>query len=261
MTEIAQTFNEAKRMAKEAAEREQAEWVAKLKTMRVSVDHDLVRRVALFVARQDIRYYLEGICIERAPQGGAYIVGTDGHTMGVAYDSGATMEGDFDRIIVRLAGAATSVRKRKGQSRPLRLLVDGLSVFVAPGLCSRHTDEEVFVQPGLPFIRGNFPDWHRVVPEFDKLNPGSAATVNASYLARINSAAAIAEKPFSRHRAVRFWSVDSNSVIAVQYERCSDFMALVMPMREDRSDDEARKAMSAFIKPKAKAEEPQGEPA
>ena len=261
MTEIAQTANESKRMAEETAKRAQAEWIAKLKTMRVSVDHDLVRRVALFVARQDIRYYLEGICIERAPQGGAYIVGTDGNTMGVAYDSGATMEGDFDRIIVRLAGTATSVRKRKGQSRPLRLLVDGLSVFVAPDFSSRHTDEEVFVQPGLPFIRGDFPDWRRVVPEFDKLKPGSAATVNSVFLARINNAAAIAENRLFRGRAVRFWSVDPKSVIAVQYERCKDFMALVMPMRDDRSDDEARKAMSAFIKPKAKAEEPQGAPA
>ncbi|HCK4895383.1 TPA: hypothetical protein N0H42_000458 [Pseudomonas aeruginosa] len=42
--------------------------------------------VSLFMAHNDVRYYLNGISIEPASQGGVLLIATNGHHIGVMHD-------------------------------------------------------------------------------------------------------------------------------------------------------------------------------
>jgi hypothetical protein len=220
-----------------------------------------VRRVAPFMATNDIRYYLNGLLIERAPQGGVYVVATDGHTMGISHDPDGMIEG-ADRVIVHVTKPLLTAKPPKygrlgrSLSEPLKnyLLLTGGRLSVATDFGMECTNSEAAVQAGHAVIEGNFPDWRRVLPDFDKLKPGLENTVNATLFEKFVAASHDSGKRVFG-TALRLWQVEQGGVVAVQMPHRPQFLGLVMPMRADDEATDLQKmamfknARSASIKP------------
>lgn len=183
----------------------------------------------VFRARQDIRYYLCGVYVEKAPQGGVYLIGCDGHTMAVIYDSEGSIDGADSAIISIEPGmvAAARVADRKARKTlPYKVTVRGTRAMVAvpdgEGL-------ELFIQPGKCVIEGKFPEWRKVMPDFAKLTQGALAqnAVNAVYMARFAKVS-----PDKRFCGISLWQQEGDlKPVVVQVERLPEAVFIVMPMR------------------------------
>jgi hypothetical protein len=142
--------------------------------IRASVNPAQLQRLMPFKATIDIRYYLNGICIEKAEKGGVYLIASDGHTMCVIHDATGTLEG-AESIIFRVSPGLPTAAKIAGnkihKTLPYRLLVQGQRVKIACDFGSEG-DAELFVQAGRSLIDGKFPNWRKVVPDLKTLKPG-----------------------------------------------------------------------------------------
>lgn len=113
-----------------------------------------MRRVAPFISTEETRYYLNGICLSRGPDGAPCVVATDGHRLAWMPTGAVAMaEGESDPIIPR----------------------DALKVLLAqkaePGTVQFGALRTRFEWPGLrltaKLIDGTYPDFRRVIPKFE----------------------------------------------------------------------------------------------
>lgn len=182
----------------------------------------------VFKAKHDIRYYLCGVYVEKAPQGGVYLIGCDGHTMAVVYDKDGLIEGADSAIIAIDAGMVSAAKRadaKKSRSLSYAVTVRGTRAMVAvpdaEGL-------ELFIQPGKCVIEGTFPKWRTVLPDFDKLKAGALGPngVNAHYMARFSKVTTD-----KRFQGINFWQEKPDSPLVVQVESIPEAVFIVMPMR------------------------------
>ena len=209
---------------------------------------ELVAKVAPFRAQNDIRYYLNGIHVEAASdRPGVYIVACDGRRMMVAYDSSGMIEGDDGHgVIIKAPDAfVRACRAKPGKGVQLDVLITGRRVSVAPGWGGMFGNAEVYVAPGTPFIDGKFADWRRVIPDFDKLKPGTVNCVQARYLADYAKVSPTRDKWGAG--AVRFWQEASDAPIVVEMPAHPELVGILMPMREGLPHDELIKRMLGVI--------------
>jgi hypothetical protein len=184
----------------------------------------------LFKARIDIRYYLCGVYVEKAPQGGVYLVTTDGHTMAVIYDKDGRIEGAESAIVTTAPGlvaAAKQARTKKIKGLDYRVLVHGTRAMVAvpdaDGL-------ELFIQPGKCLIDGKYPKWRSVLPaDLSKLKPGafSGCAVNPTYMARFSKV-----PTDKRYSGISLWQEGETKPVIVQTHGLPEAIFVVMPMRD-----------------------------
>ena len=182
----------------------------------------------LFKAVHDIRYYLCGVYVEKAPQGGVFLVATDGHSMAVVYDKDGNIDGAENAIVTidpGMVSAAKKAAKSEGKSGlQYRVIVRGTRAMVAvPGADGM----ELFIQPGRCLIEAKFPEWRKVMPAFDKLKPGAVADcmVNPSYLARF------AKIGTDRFKGIALWQEAPEKPIVVQALALPEAFFVVMPMK------------------------------
>lgn len=227
-------------------------------SIRASVDPAHMQRLIPFMAVNDIRYYLNGILIEKAEGGGVYLVACDGHTMCVIHDATGTIEG-ADSAIFRvgpgLASAAKTATKKMHKNLKYRLLVKGHRVLIACDF-DAEGDAELFVQAGRSLIEGKFPDWRKVMPEFSKLKRGccGADDMNALYLARLMKVS-----DNKRFQGVSLWQESENKPVVARMQKVPEMIVILMPMRSDHMDVES--AFKGFPLEKAKEQLPELEAA
>lgn len=206
-------------------------------------------RVALFMATGDIRYYLNGIRIEPAPQGGVYIIGCDGHTMAIIHDATGTMTGSTG-VILRVSPGLLQACKAPGRELKslggANVLITGSRVSVAADFGMEFTPLEVFVQAGQPWIEGKYPDYGRVLPAFDKVKPGFSTPVNGRYLARFAQLNADGGK--SQAGGLSFWQEPSSdpysgNVVLVQHDGIPEFIGIVMPLHTSSYELDRNRAL------------------
>lgn len=206
--------------------------------LRAKFDARLITKVAPFVAKGDIRYYLNGIRVEAAgDRPGVYIVGCDGNRLMVAYDANGMIANDDGQGIIIKAPPAflAACLARSGKGRlPLDVLITGNRLSVAPGWGGMFRDTEVYVAPGLPFIEGKFPDWRKIMPDFSKLKPGIGNAVQGRYLADY---AKVVSRDKWGSSAVRFWQETSGSPVVVQIPSYPELVGVLMPMSDDLPAD------------------------
>lgn len=153
-----------------------------------SLNADLFRIVAGFVSKEETRYYLQGVQVERHPVRGAILVATDGHRALVMHDEDAVLSTDFPEYgyIVKLDAATLKACKPNRKDNGTRRLVANSSDTTQP-LTVTLDDSPVAIAPNWR-IDGSFPDWRRIVP-----NPNFTASdtiaLDASYLATFGAAA------------------------------------------------------------------------
>lgn len=200
-----------------------------------------VPRLDLFRAETDIRYYLAGIRIERAPAeagGGLYLVACCGHTMVCIHDITGTMEG-CDSALMRVTKDLVRVCGSK-PTKASKLSVENVvivdkRVSVAADFGAEHTEMESYVMAGNPWIgeteKMRYPDWRRVLPDFKKLKIGMVSPINARYLARFSQ---MRPENGGRHNysEVRAWHESNKSVTTFQHMGIPEAIALIMPVRD-----------------------------
>lgn len=178
-----------------------------------------------FKQKSGIRFYLDSIRIEPHPDGGAVLVSTDGHRMMVIRDAQAICA-EATNITVRYDAA----RFCKGESTIIT--IDASDRLIVSGEVG-----ELYVQPGkASFDMGAFkyPEWRRVMPKFSELKTAVADYYASGYV----EAACRAHPNYKKAGAymagaVRFWQAGKDQSMAVEFDGHPEYLAIIMPMRED----------------------------
>lgn len=189
-----------------------------------SINAKDLARVAPFAAKQDVRYYLNGVCIEPA-DGGSVIVATNGHMMAALFSAGTRVE---RTIIVPVNTAFLNKIRAMG----IEGTIDLENEKAFPIL--RMRGEVRYVHPQT-ILDGKFPDWRRVVGRSEDLAEGIPGSYNVKYLKTAIQATDSALDN-DRYSGIRFFHkkedpLNSPLVIRPQYRDASDLVVLVMPMR------------------------------
>lgn len=231
-----------------------AEYDAKIAEIKASITARFLPMIAPFVAKNDIRYYLCGVNVRRAPEhlGGIYLSASNGHVLSIIHDKDGTLEGPEESIIVKINPDLLKACKAKPiAGLHQKVLVTGYRVTVAPDFDMIGAELEQYVMPGRALVFGNFPDVTRVIPNFAKLKPGMNCVLKAEYLALFDKVAG----KNGRYNGVRFWQENSADAVVVQIDTIPEFLGVVMPMRADPED--GRQAFDKFpCRPAPKTETP-----
>ena len=131
------------------------------KTMKLSAS--FYTAASLVAAKDDVRFYLKGVRIEPAPQGGALIVASDGHRILVAHDS---MAEDVETCILPIVKVPAKC--------------DFINVTLGDQVSFNFGAVTVVASK----IEGTYPDWRKVLPAENKAQQGyDAIVLNAAYIA------------------------------------------------------------------------------
>ncbi|GEM_PF-1349106 len=198
--------------------------------------------IELYAAKNDVRYYLNGVRIEPHPQLGAVIVATNGHRLAAIHDPDGWCEepiivGDIPRSLVAAC-------KAKGNeltfTAPKQLWVSKTSAVVM-GCDDTEPPQDPFNPMALhatriTLIDAKYPDWRRVAPTKRANTPGRFPSMNPKYLAELHEAASILVPNHKKWGgAVRLEAQDEHSSIIARiphFELLERFFALIMPLRD-----------------------------
>ena len=176
-----------------------------------------------FVSKDKSRYVLHAIRIEPHPDGGAVIVATDGHTMGLFHDADAicdrVMQVEFRKEIARFCVATGKVDKT---AFVRRMQIEDKHLDIVETLEGSDYAEEPISKIVRFFdthAEGEFPNWRMVLPSAPA---ESHLDFNAEYLMR---GAASKNAP-----GVSVWAEKPDAQAVVRSSR-EDFIAIVMPMK------------------------------
>ena len=179
--------------------------------MKLKISKLLLESALIFHARNDARYYLNGICF--MPDG--RVAATDGHRAMIASKHENKLT---DNVIV-------SVSKSPTKHYAYALL------DTKTGIVTYHDEHEVIVGAGIcSLIDGRFPDIDRVIPK--QTSPTEQIGFNAKYLADVEKLAKLFNPKYER---VRFELNGNTSAAVANISAPSGETAkvVVMPMRID----------------------------
>lgn len=187
--------------------------------------------IAPFIAKNDIRYYLNAINVRPHKDGGAVICATNGHALGAIYDEDAVCEHEVTlRFDLRMQQACAAGLKNK---REVVMLGERLAVVENGAV-------EVCIQAGQPEIVGlPYPRYERVIPKAETLQPGLIGMFGAPLIALAEKAAIIAGKVSEKHSrgysGMQFFSVKDapNASVVFRVPAAPGFIGVLMPMRDD----------------------------
>lgn len=187
--------------------------------MKITIDHNVVKALLICAAKQDVRYYLKGVCVD-ARATDVTLVTTDGHRLlayPVATDAiEALAVGQY--IIPREALEAVKPCKAGRVTLPITIEID-----VAHGRENKITGATSTV---TPLIDGKFPDWRRVMP---KTVSGEPTQYNPEYVSGFGDICKLLGGkygPFINH----------NGNSAAPVTNLGPALGVIMPLRLDGDD-------------------------
>lgn len=202
-----------------------------------------------FMAKNEIRYYLEGIYVEPHPDGGVTLVATDGKAMICIRD----IKGHCDNA--RIIKITPDAVRKSGVTSITRCetfcMVDEDTQRLTIGafysdMGVENLIEEYYIQPNKCFIEGKFPDWRRVLPDFDGLTEKIDSAMNLNLIRNLIQMG-LSKMGFN---AVKFWGSGMNSVVVVQFENHPEVVAMIMPIRVSISDGSSLGNLGAMFNKK-----------
>ena len=182
----------------------------------IKVNANLFAAAAVAMAKDDVRYYLNGVLIAPAEEG-CFIVATDGHRMVVIKDDDGLCE--EDTIITVPKNIFTQCKQKKADSIEFK----GNEV----GELHNYNDTTLF---RYEVIDGRFPNWRTVLPEEKDLG-GNDATFDAKYLQDIGVIGKLLQ--FANNSAYSQVRVLSSGKTNGLFTFNSQCLYLVMQMRTD----------------------------
>lgn len=127
----------------------------------INVPVSIIAAASYAMAKEDIRYYLNGMMIEKSPHGGVRVVATNGHHM----------------IAIRAAGATIKQRVKSQYIIPRKTIEAIVKAGKSGGMVdfkissnrsfSARVEETTFHGD---LIDGKFTDWERAMPDDDSLS-------------------------------------------------------------------------------------------
>jgi DNA polymerase-3 subunit beta len=203
--------------------------------MRIVINRAALKAVSRFAAKQDIRYYLQGVLVESNPTE-TRLIATCGHTLAVHRSQHTGKNVGYWTGIVPLA-TVTALLKMKATHKTLRDAPIALSVQESGEIRADWIDQSI----NFRAIDGKFPDYQKVIPaELD----GTPAWYQPEYLQRIVDSAKDIGAPYT-------FGFNGNSA-ALSY--IGAFMlAVIMPMRLGLTNDAVGAAWARNALPKVTA--------
>lgn len=191
---------------------------------KIHLSQETIARIAyvsLFAGTQDIRYYLNGVCLQNSSDG-FYAVATNGNVMAVA-KLGDRLEGDDFEIILQNATAKsiTSCKDRFGLDLEHESVTEQVSIKTQDGTQT------------LKALGGKYPDWRRIIPQGDTAQLGDKPLgLSVVYLALLEKA----YKAFKKHdktmgEGAGFTYYGYSSPVVFEPEGVSGIKVLLMPRR------------------------------
>lgn len=177
--------------------------------MKLKISKLLLEGALMFQAKNDVRYYLNGICF--MPDG--RVASTDGHRLFVGDKHNNKLD---DNIIVSV-------------SKPSTKRYDYAVLDTKTGTVTYHDEHEVMVGAGIcSEIDGRFPDIDRVIPK--QTAPAEQIGFNAKYLADVEKLAKLFNP---KYEAVLFELNGNTSAAVANISAPTGETAkvIVMPMR------------------------------
>lgn len=186
--------------------------------------------LALFVAKQDVRYYICGFQIEPAPQsvGGVFLTATDGHTAVMIHDpEGSATEKAIVPIPKELLPKVKNDKADKMLGTERFIDLTESEMWITSG-----SDRKKRIGVAVDLIDGVFPNFSRILPDYSKLGPVDFVTVNPEYLARVQKG--IGMLPASKRYPCVTFRAQSNDRSIYGFTSNGDndqIVFIIMPMR------------------------------
>lgn len=181
--------------------------------MRIVINRAALKAVSRFAAKQDIRYYLQGVLVESSPTE-TRIVGCDGHTLAI-HRSQHTGENEGQWTGIVPLPTVLALLKMKATHKTLRDAPIILSVQESGEIRADWIDQSI----NFRTIDGKFPEYQRVIPA--KLD-GTKAWYQPEYLQRIADASKDMGESFT-------FGFNGNSASLAYIGQ--SMLAVIMPMR------------------------------
>lgn len=209
-------------------------WVIEMKVV-AKVNRKYFAAINLFSAVKDIRYYLNSVYIETHPEGGAILVATDGHRMGIIHDPDGYTEKPI--IVGEISKQLISACKKKSLI-DLDLFVGERGCVVGPSI-EKGEEMDPFGQmvshmSRIQLIDAKYPDWRKVLPKKEGREQRFPA-LNPKYLAALHEAAEILV-PGKRGSALELFSSGRDTGVVARinsFEIDQRFVGIIMPTHTD----------------------------
>ena len=190
--------------------------------MQFTILADTLKALTLIAAKDDRRYYLNGVCIDVAVTGAtqAVAVATDGHMLiavPLLLDADITMLGSAAGQYIIPRELIDGLKARKGAFATVKL--DARSVTINVGGANITA----------PLIDGQFPDWRRVVP---LTVTGLASQIDADYLHAMKKAHKLLGGSYSP--TVAHNGAETGDGGAARVLLAADAIGVIMPLRADK---------------------------
>lgn len=176
----------------------------------ITIESKVLKAANLFVAKGDIRYYLNGIHLNKR---GA-VEATDGHTGFTVKDE--TLINIEKSIIIRIHG---TIPAKAGMAYIEVVDKD-------KGMITFENNEVILA---FSIIDGKFPDMARVTPKTSEEEAVKEIGINSDYVVRIQKAAKIIDKNYKGMR-LQFHGPNKTIKVVVRSFDC-ECLILTMPMR------------------------------
>lgn len=190
---------------------------------------DYARGLAIFMAENDVRYYLNGVYVEPHPVAGVTLVATNGSSLIVIHDKDGFSNGNW---ICKLSKPFLAASKKRHGGLDVSLNKVVFSGDAALAVCSLYDPrlEGSLIRAGMIYaehsepVEGVYPDFRRVIPTSFKAS--DAGFFNAEYLARLG---ALTKALGLKNQAVQLMQQDARSsmLCTVVNESIS---VIIMPM-------------------------------
>lgn len=154
-----------------------------------------IKIVFPFIAKEDIRYYLNGANIRPLEGGGVMIIATDGHRYVVVRD----IDGYCERELI-VSVVKDGLKHASSAKHTFDILSNGRAMI------ADEVAQPLFIQPGLSVIDGSFPRLENVASAIG-YTEGISGAFNPSYL---NDALEIGVQ----FGSIRFFTKDADSPLA-----------------------------------------------
>lgn len=190
---------------------------------KLHLSQEMIARIAYvsqFAGTQDIRYYLNGVCLQNSANR-LYAVATNGHVLACA-KLGDKIEGDDFEIILpnSVAKIIASCKERFGIDLEHESATEQVSIKTQDGTQT------------LKALGGKYPDWRRIVPQNSAQLGDKPLGLSVVYLALLDKAM----KAFKKHdksigEGVEIKYYGFSSPVVFEPEGVSGIKALIMPRR------------------------------
>ena len=184
--------------------------------MKFAIQRKHIRAMLCFAAKKDIRYYLQGFCVNQDNRG-TYIDSTDGHCLGrLLIDDQPMPE---NRVILPSVNLDALKGTKKQNDEFLHFTVDGLSVEVI----LTNGDKVQFTAQDA-----RYPDCDRVIPLDFKAEDEKPSNFNPDLLVKFVDAS---ESLYGKRQCPTLLQRGTDSIV-VSFGLDTQFIGIMMPMRD-----------------------------